>query len=172
MALFTLKLIEDERQRKKVLWLLTSFRWYVWGMSLKLLEHTSRHCCRNSSEKQQQSFIVIVQEWEVIYLLKSNFKCNLQKHHFVYVSEVVIKCYPNFITWFTTCAQKLMKIWKTKIGVKFWILLLLLQISYIFVAFTKDLNIPQKSTENWTFAISFTLLCKSGNAWVKYLAVA
>ena len=88
------------------------------------------------------------------------------------VSEVVIKCNPNFITWLTTCAQKLMKIWKTKIGVKFWILLLLPQISYIFVAFTKDLNILQKSTENWTFAISFTLLCKSGNAWVKYFAVA
>ena len=32
------------------------------------------------------------------YLLKSNFKCNLQKHHFVYVHEVIIKCYSNFIT--------------------------------------------------------------------------
>ena len=32
------------------------------------------------------------------YLLKSNFKCNLQKHHFVYVYEAMIKCYPNFIT--------------------------------------------------------------------------
>ena len=32
------------------------------------------------------------------YLLKSNFKFNLQKHHFVYVYEVIIKCYINFIT--------------------------------------------------------------------------
>ena len=32
------------------------------------------------------------------YLLKSNFKYNLQKHHFVYVCEVIIKCYLNFIT--------------------------------------------------------------------------
>ena len=32
------------------------------------------------------------------YFLKSNFKFNLQKHHFVYVYEVIIKCYLNFIT--------------------------------------------------------------------------
>ena len=32
------------------------------------------------------------------YLIKSNFKFNLQKHHFVYVYEVIIKCYLNFIT--------------------------------------------------------------------------
>ena len=32
------------------------------------------------------------------YLLKSNFKFNLQKHHFVYVYEVIIKCYLNFVT--------------------------------------------------------------------------
>ena len=31
------------------------------------------------------------------YFLKSNFKFNLQKHHFVYVYEVIIKCYLNFI---------------------------------------------------------------------------
>ena len=31
------------------------------------------------------------------------------------------------------------KIWKTKVGVTFWILLLLLQVSYIFIAPTKDL---------------------------------
>ena len=36
---------------KKVLCLLTSFRWYLQGMSLKLLDYTSRHCCRNSSKK-------------------------------------------------------------------------------------------------------------------------
>ena len=32
------------------------------------------------------------------YLLKSNFKFNLQKHHFVHVYEVIIECYLNFIT--------------------------------------------------------------------------
>ena len=31
-------------------------------------------------------------------LLKSNFKFNLQKHHFAYVYEVIIKFYLNFIT--------------------------------------------------------------------------
>ena len=41
---------------KKVLRLLTFFRWYVWDMSLKLLDHTRRHCCRNWSEKLQQGF--------------------------------------------------------------------------------------------------------------------
>ena len=32
------------------------------------------------------------------YPLKSNLKFNLQKHHFVYVYEVITKCYLNFIT--------------------------------------------------------------------------
>ena len=32
------------------------------------------------------------------YLLKNNFKRNLQKHHFVYFYEVIIKYYLNFIT--------------------------------------------------------------------------
>ena len=32
------------------------------------------------------------------YLRKSNFKCSLQKHPFVYVFEVINKCYPTFIT--------------------------------------------------------------------------
>ena len=36
----------------------------------------------------------------------------------------------------------------------------------------KDLNVLQVSTENLTFAVRFTLLYKSGNAWVKYLTVA
>ena len=87
-----------ESVAKKVLWLLTSFTWYVSGMSLELLDHTNIHCCRNASEKVPQHFIIIAQEWEVSYLLKSNFKWNLQKHHFAYVYEVIIKCYPNFIT--------------------------------------------------------------------------
>ena len=33
------------------------------------------------------------------YLIKSSFKCNLQKHHFVYVYKVIIKCCLNFITY-------------------------------------------------------------------------
>ena len=32
------------------------------------------------------------------YLLKNNFKFNLQKHHFAYVYKLIIKCYLNFIT--------------------------------------------------------------------------
>ena len=32
------------------------------------------------------------------YLLKGNFKCNLQRHHFAYGYEVIIKYYLNFIT--------------------------------------------------------------------------
>ena len=37
---------------------------------------------------------------------------------------------------------------KTKIGFDSWVLLLLLKISYIFIASTKDLNVLQMSTEN------------------------
>ena len=50
---------------------------------------------------------------------------------------------------FTTCGQSLAKIWKAKTSVKF--LILLLQISYIFIACMKALNVLQKSTENQTF---------------------
>ena len=32
------------------------------------------------------------------YPLKNNFKYNLEKHNFVYVYEVIIKFYLNFIT--------------------------------------------------------------------------
>ena len=59
---------------KKVLWLLTSLRWYVWGMSLKLLNHTSRHCFRNSSELSEellQGFIIIRMR---TYLLKGQLQ--------------------------------------------------------------------------------------------------
>ena len=74
---------------KNVLWLLTSFRLYVLGMFLNLLDYTSKNCCRNSSEsieKLLQGFIIIK-------------KFNLQKRHFVYVYEVIIMSYPNFITY-------------------------------------------------------------------------
>ena len=63
-------------------------------MSLKLMDYNSRHCCKNSCEKLQQGFnnnnIGIGS-----FFLNNNFKCNL---HFVYVYEVIIKCYLNFIT--------------------------------------------------------------------------
>ena len=32
------------------------------------------------------------------YRLQSNFKFSLQKHHFVYIYKVIIKCYLNFVT--------------------------------------------------------------------------
>ena len=67
-------------------------------MSWNLLDHTSRHCCRNSRGKLQQGFIIIAWEWEVTFYLKNSFKRSLQKHHFVYVYEVIIKYYLNFIT--------------------------------------------------------------------------
>ena len=81
---------------EKVLWLLKSFRWCVF-MALKLLDYTSRHCCRNLSE----NFTARLYNHRIgmrSYILKSNFKFNLQKHHFAYVYEVIIKCYLNFIT--------------------------------------------------------------------------
>ena len=50
---------------KEMSWLLTSLRWYVQGMSLNLLNHTSRYCCKNSSEKLQQGYVIIAQEWKL-----------------------------------------------------------------------------------------------------------
>ena len=56
-------------------------------------------------------------------LLKSNFKFCLQKHHFLYVYKVIIKCYLNFITclyflialirWYNSHYQ-LMELFKSK----------------------------------------------------------
>ena len=88
----TLKVTEDE----KVFRLLTSFR-YVWDMSLKLKNHTSRHCCRNSSEKLQQNFIIIGMR---SYFLKKQLQMQSTETSFgiLYVYEVIIKCYPYFIT--------------------------------------------------------------------------
>ena len=83
---------------KKVLRLLISFRWYVWGMSLKLLDHTRRHCCRNSGEKLQKGFIIVAMR---SYLLEEQLQMqSTQKFHFVCVYKVIIKCFPNFITCF------------------------------------------------------------------------
>ena len=47
----------------------------------------SRHYCRSSSEKLQQTTFC-----------QHDFKCNVQEHHFVYSYEVIINCYPNFMT--------------------------------------------------------------------------
>ena len=87
---------EDEGQcQKNCYGLLTSFRCYVWGMSLKLLDYTIRHRCWNLSEKLFYNHHSIGLR---SYLLKSNLNFNLQKHHFVYVYEVITKCYLNSIT--------------------------------------------------------------------------
>ena len=32
------------------------------------------------------------------YLLKGNFKCNLQRHHFVYIYKIIIRCFLSFIS--------------------------------------------------------------------------
>ena len=65
----------------------------VWGKSLKLLDHTRRHCCKNLSEKLQKCFIIIGMK---SYFLKEQLQMQSTKHHFVYVYEVVIK-------YFITC---------------------------------------------------------------------
>ena len=78
---------------KKVLWLLTSFRRYVWGMSLKLLDHTRRHCCRNSCEKLQLGFIITGMR---SYLLKEQLQMQSTGTLFC-ISLWIIKCYSNFI---------------------------------------------------------------------------
>ena len=64
----------------------------------------------------------------------------LQNHYFL-LSQIIAFS-------FSTCGRTLVKIWKTKISVKFLILQLLLQISYIFIAPTKDLSELQISPEN------------------------
>ena len=71
---------------KKLSWLLTSFRWNVQAMPLNLLGYTSRTSFNNHSVGIRS------------YLLKNNFKRSLQMHHFVYVYEVIINYYLNFIT--------------------------------------------------------------------------
>ena len=58
---------------------------------------TSRHCCRNLSENCTARFYNH-SIGMTSYLLKRNFKFNLQKHHVVFVYQVTIKYYLNFIT--------------------------------------------------------------------------
>ena len=84
---------------KKMLWLLTFFRWNVLGHVLEapglgipadfLTETWVKNCTgrfHNHSLEMRS------------YLIKNNFILNLHKHHVVYVYEVTIKCYQNFIT--------------------------------------------------------------------------
>ena len=78
---------------RKVLWLLTSFRWYVWGMYLKLLDHTRRYCCRNSSEKLQQGFIIIGMK---SYLLKKQLQMQSTEISFCICSRINNQVLSNF----------------------------------------------------------------------------
>ena len=66
----------------------------LYGMSLKLLDYASRHCWVKNCTARFYSHSIEMRS----YLLKSKFKFSLQKHHFVHVYEVIIKCYLNFIT--------------------------------------------------------------------------
>ena len=63
-------------------------------MSLKLLDYTRRHYWVKNCTTRFYSHSIEMRS----YLLKRKFKFNLQKHHFVHVYEVIIKCYLNFIT--------------------------------------------------------------------------
>ena len=72
------------------------------GHAVKLLDYASRHCCRILSGKlQSKAFNHSIEMRN--YLLKNNFKFNLQEHHFVYVYEAIIKCDLNFITCLYFC---------------------------------------------------------------------
>ena len=64
-------------------------------MIRKLLDHSRRHCCRSSSEELQQCFIIIGTR---SYLLKEQLQIQYTEKSFVYVYEVIIQCYPNFVT--------------------------------------------------------------------------
>ena len=61
----------------------------------------SRHCCRHSSGKLQRDFLQSLKRkgFEVTFC-QHDFKCNGQEHHFVYFYEVIINCYPDFMTYF------------------------------------------------------------------------
>ena len=54
------------------------------------------YCCRNLTKKLHKFYNHSIGMRS--YLLKSNNKFNLQKHPFVCVYKVIIKCYLNFIT--------------------------------------------------------------------------
>ena len=115
----TLQLIEEESQcQNKVLWLFfTSFRWYAWSWSSWICKHR----CRNSNQKLQQVFVIIIKEkeWEVISW-KHNFKCNLQEHHFVCFYEVIINCCPKFyyLLIFSPCLNQLIELFRSKLNLK------------------------------------------------------
>ena len=82
-----------ESVQKKVLWLLTSFRWYVWTCPLSSWTIPADIV----EESWVKNCTVIFYNHSIgmrSYLVKSNFKFNLQKNHFLYVYEAII----NFIT--------------------------------------------------------------------------
>ena len=92
-------MIEDESQCQNKVMVINIFQ--------KLLEYTSRHCCRNLSEKlytvqQDHNHSIAMRSC----LIKSNFKFSLQKDHFVYFFEVIIKCFLNFIKSKESCKEK------------------------------------------------------------------
>ena len=127
---------------------------------LKLLDQQTS---RNSSKILQQGFVIIKGKRMGSYLLKAQ----LQMHYtgesfciFLWINNQLLSkfYYLSQIIVFATRGQTLMKIWKTKISVKFLLLLLLLQVSYIFKAFMKALTVLQINIQNQTFLIIFTVL--------------
>ena len=72
--------------------------WHVQGMSLKVLDYIPADTVVETWVKNYTARFYNHSIGMRSYLLKSNFKFNLPKHHFVSVYEVIIKCYLNFIT--------------------------------------------------------------------------
>ena len=125
---------------------------YVWkmlsfvGKHLKLLPKRCLFifCIFNWNEKELNQQVCLIKYVE-------NEICNSTSHTKKRGAKTFLKLWKFFTSYyisqiitFTTCGQTLTKIWKTKIGAKVWILLLL----QIFIASTKDLNVLQISTEN------------------------
>ena len=45
-------------------------------------------------------FVIIKKKGIEVTFWQHDFKCNVQEHQFVYFYEVVINCFPNFMTFF------------------------------------------------------------------------
>ena len=93
-----------------------------------LIKHVEKEICNSTSHKKRAR-------------RRSKNIIQLQKH-FQNSWKVPL------VTLVTSYHKSSLLIWKTKIGVKFWILLMLLQVNYIFIASAKDLYVLQISTEN------------------------
>ena len=86
---------------KRVLCFFFSFFRGSWCKASVWSLWTSRHCCRNSSEKLRHAFLQSIKRRRLeVTFFQHDFKCNVQGQHFVYFYEVIINCYPNFITCF------------------------------------------------------------------------